>query len=317
MTSSGIQNHPLVMAAQRADGVDNVVELRDASKRFGRTQALDRLTLTVQAGEVMGFLGPNGAGKSTAIRALLGLLRLDSGAARLFGADAWADAAALHRRLAYVPGDVSLWPTLTGAEIIELMGRIRGSMDANRRAHLLEVFDLDPTKKARSYSKGNRQKVALVSALASNVDLLVLDEPTSGLDPVMESRFQAEVHAARDRGTAVLLSSHMLSEVGALCDRVTIVREGAVVETGTMADLRHLTRMSITAELRNLPESTDRLGPAHDVVFEGKTVRLSVEGPEVNAVLRALTAFGVESMRCEPPTLEQIFLQHYEGGPRA
>jgi ABC-2 type transport system ATP-binding protein len=293
-----------------------VARLSGASKRFGSTQALAGLDLDVRAGEIMGFLGPNGAGKSTAIRALLGLLRLDAGEARVFDLDAWSRAPEAHRRLAYVPGDVNLWPTLTGGEVIGLMGRLRGALDRQRVTELLDAFDLDPTTKSRSYSKGNRQKVALVAALASEVDLLVLDEPTSGLDPVMEARFQREVLTARDRGTAVLLSSHMLSEVDAVCDRVTIVRDGAVVESGALDELRHLTRISIVAEVSHPPGRNTAIHGAHDLVVEGRSIRLSVGAQDLSDVLRQLTAFHVEALRCEPPTLEEMFLRHYEGGRR-
>ena len=227
-------------------------------KRFGSTTALDGLDLTVTRGEVHGFLGPNGAGKSTTIRVLLGLLRADGGTARLFGGDPWREPAELHRRLAYVPGDVTLWPNLSGGEIIDLLGRLRGGLDDKRRAELLERFDLDPTKKGRAYSKGNRQKVALVAALSADVELLVLDEPTSGLDPLMESVFEDCVDEFKDEGHTVLLSSHILAEVERLCDRVSIIRAGRTVESGTLAELRHLTRTSVSAELGRPPTGLDR-----------------------------------------------------------
>ncbi len=230
-------------------------------KTFGRTRALDGLDLTVRTGEVHGFLGPNGAGKSTTIRVLLGLLRADAGDVRLLGGDPWADATALHRRLAYVPGDVNLWPNLTGGEAIDLLGRLRGGIDQARRQELIERFELDPTKKGRTYSKGNRQKVALVAGLASDAELLLLDEPTSGLDPLKETVFQEWIEEARKAGRTVLLSSHILAEVEALCDRVSIIRAGRTVETGSLADLRHLTRTAIDVRVRcrrsaRLPLST-------------------------------------------------------------
>jgi len=281
-------------------------------KAFGRTQALDGLDLTVHTGEVHGFLGPNGAGKSTTIRVLLGLLRADGGRAELLGGDPWRDATELHRRLAYVPGDVTLWPTLSGGEVIDLLGRLRGGLDPKRRKDLLERFDLDPTKKGRTYSKGNRQKVALVAALASDVELLILDEPTSGLDPLMEEVFRDCVARERQDGRTVLLSSHVLAEVEALCDRVSIIRSGRTVESGTLAELRHLTRTSITAELASPLSGVDTMVGVHDYSAQGNKVQFEVDTAELDAVLRKLTEFGVRSLISQPPTLEQLFLRHYE-----
>jgi len=282
-------------------------------KTFGRTRALDELDLTVHTGEVHGFLGPNGAGKTTTIRVLLGLTRADSGTARILGGDPWADATELHRRLAYVPGDVTLWPNLTGGEAIDLLGRMRGGLDPARRAELLERFDLDPRKKARTYSKGNRQKVALIAALASDVELLVLDEPTSGLDPLMEEAFRQSVQEVRDRSdVTVLLSSHILSEVEALCDRVTIIRAGRAAETGTLTELRHLTRTSIHAELTGPPNGLARLPGVHDLQVDGDRVSFAVDADAINPVLRQLTDAGVRSLVSRPPTLEELFLRLYE-----
>ncbi|WP_327736580.1 ABC transporter ATP-binding protein [Streptomyces nojiriensis] len=280
-------------------------------KAFGRTRALDGLDLSVTTGEVHGFLGPNGAGKSTTIRVLLGLLRADSGTAELLGGDPWADAVALHRRVAYVPGDVTLWRNLSGGEVIDLYGRLRGGLDRTRRAELVERFELDPTKKGRTYSKGNRQKVALVAAFASDVELLVLDEPTSGLDPLMEEVFQDCVTEARAAGRTVLLSSHILSEVETLCDRVSIIRKGRTVETGTLAELRHLTRTSISAELAGPPNGLAHLPGVYDVQMQGRKVRLQADTDKLDAVLRSLTASGVRSLTSTPPTLEELFLRHY------
>ncbi|GAA5013791.1 ABC transporter ATP-binding protein [Kitasatospora paranensis] len=277
-------------------------------KDFGRTRALDGLDLTVARGEVHGFLGPNGAGKSTAVRILLGLIRADAGTARLLDGDPWRDAVALHRRLAYVPGDVTLWRNLTGGEAIDLLGRLRGGLDPARRAALLERFDLDPTRRGRTYSKGNRQKVALVAALASDAELLVLDEPTSGLDPLMEDVFRSCIAEERDRGRTVLLSSHILSEVEALCDRVSIIRAGRTVETGTLAGMRHLTRTSIDAELVGPPPLLEGV---HDLVTDGHRLRCQVDADRLDGVLRALTAVGVRSLTSRPPTLEELFLRHY------
>ncbi|HET6355571.1 ABC transporter ATP-binding protein [Streptomyces sp.] len=283
-------------------------------KSFGRTHALDGLDLTVETGEVHGFLGPNGSGKSTTIRVLLGLLRADSGSARLLGGDPWNDAVELHRRIAYVPGDVTLWRNLSGGEVIDLYGRLRGGLNTARRADLVERFELDPTKKGRTYSKGNRQKVALVAAFASDVDLLILDEPTSGLDPLMEEIFQSCVEEERDRGRTVLLSSHVLSEVEALCDRVSIIRKGRTVETGSLAELRHLTRTSVTAELAGAPNGLARLPGVHDIDVQGQRVRLQVDTDKLDAVLRALSDSGIRSLTSTPPTLEELFLRHYASG---
>ncbi|MFB7743250.1 ATP-binding cassette domain-containing protein [Streptomyces sp. NPDC056132] len=283
-------------------------------KSFGRTRALDGLDLAVDTGEVHGFLGPNGSGKSTTIRVLLGLLRADSGAAQLLGRDPWADAVELHRRVAYVPGDVTLWRNLSGGEVIDLYGRLRGGrLDPARRRDLVARFELDPTKKGRTYSKGNRQKVALVAAFASDVDVLILDEPTSGLDPLMEEVFQDCVKEERDRGRTVLLSSHLLSEVESLCDRVSIIRRGRTVETGSLAELRHLTRTSVASELAREPGELADLPGVHDLDVQGRRVKLQVDTDKLDAVLRSLTESGVRSLTSTPPTLEELFLRHYTG----
>jgi ABC-2 type transport system ATP-binding protein len=293
--------------------VENAIEVTGLVKTFGSARALDGLDLVVRRGEVHGFLGPNGAGKTTTIRVLLGMLRADAGDVRLLGGDPWRDAVALHRRLAYVPGDVTLWPALSGGEVIDLLGRLRGGLDRARRAELLERFDLDPRKKSRDYSKGNRQKVALVAALASDVELLLLDEPTSGLDPLMEEAFRQVVEDdARRHGRTVLLSSHILSEVEALCDRVSIIRQGRTVETGTLDELRHLTRTSITAELVREPHGLADLPGVHDLRVDGTRVRFQVGHAELDGVLRVLTTFGVRGLESRPPTLEELFLRHYE-----
>ena len=286
-------------------------------KRFGPTVALDGLDLRVRTGEVHGFLGPNGAGKTTAIRILLGLMRPDGGTATLLGGDPWRDATALHRRLAYVPGDVTLWPALSGGEVIDLLGRLRGGLDRKRRDDLLERFQLDPRKKGRTYSKGNRQKVALVAALASDVELLILDEPTSGLDPLMEEQFREVIRDEKRRGDrTVLLSSHILAEVEALCDRITIIREGRAVETGTLTDMRHLTRTNIQAELAGPPDGLATLTGVHDLRTEGDKVVFDVDTDHLDAVLRQLTQAGLRSLASHPPTLEQLFLRHYESEPK-
>jgi ABC-2 type transport system ATP-binding protein len=288
-----------------------IVDISGLVKTFGTTRALDGFDLSVTRGEVHGFLGPNGAGKSTTIRVLLGMLRKDSGDVRLFGGDPWADAADLHRRLAYVPGDVSLWPNLTGGQVIDLLGRLRGGLDEERRRELIERFELDPTKKGRSYSKGNRQKVALVAALASDVELLVLDEPTSGLDPIMESVFQEYVERFRADGGTVLLSSHVLAEVERLCDRVSIIRAGRRVETGTLADLRHLTRTSVVAELAGPVTGLGELPGVHGLDVQGSRVMFEVDTSRLDAAVGLLHGAGIRSLTATPPTLEELFLRHY------
>ncbi len=296
--------------------MSDVIVMDRVVKRFGRTLALDELDLKVAQGEVHGFLGPNGAGKSTAIRVLLGLLRPGSGTSVLLGGDPWHDAVRLHRRLAYVPGDVTLWPGLTGGETIDLLARLRGDVDPVRRADLLERFELDPSKKARAYSKGNRQKVALVAALASRAELLVLDEPTSGLDPLMEAEFTRCVRQARDEGRTVLLSSHILAEVEALADRVSIIRAGRVVEHGTLDDLRHLTRTSVSAHVERAPDGLRGLPGLHDLQVEeqgaaGWRVDGEVDTVRLEELLRQLVTLGLRGLTSRPPTLEELFLRHY------
>ena len=280
-------------------------------KAFGSTRALDELDLTVRPGEVHGFLGPNGAGKTTTIRVLLGLLRRDAGAVTLLGGDPWRDAVVLHRRLAYVPGEVNLWPNLTGGEVIDLLGALRGGLDRTRRTALLERFQLDPTKQCRAYSKGNRQKVALVAAFASDVELYLLDEPSSGLDPLMEVVFQDVVCELRDAGRTVLLSSHILAEVEALCDRVTIIRAGRATESGTFDELRHLTRTTVVVETAHRIGTLSDLPGVHDVSVDGTRAHLSVDTGELNRILEHLVEFDVRSLTSSPPTLEELFLRHY------
>jgi ABC-2 type transport system ATP-binding protein len=290
------------------------IEIAGLVKNFGSVRALNGLDLTVRAGEVHGFLGPNGAGKSTTIRILLGLVRADSGAIRLLGADPWQDAVSLHRQIAYVPGDVTLWPTLSGGETIDMLARMRGGLDAARRAELIERFDLDPGKKARTYSKGNRQKVSLVSAFSSNAALLLLDEPSTGLDPLMENVFRQCVNEARERGVTVLLSSHLLAETEALCDRVTIIRAGATVESGTLESLRHLSQTSIKAEMISDPGDVSRIDGVEDVTFDGATLHARVDGGSLGELIKVLGDAGVRSLVSQPPTLEDLFLRHYGVG---
>jgi ABC-2 type transport system ATP-binding protein len=287
------------------------IETHGLTKNYGVVRALDGLNLTVCEGEVHGFLGPNGAGKSTTIRVLLGLVKPDTGTARLLGGDPWTDAVSLHRQIAYVPGDVTLWPSLTGGETIDLLARMRGGIDEQRRAELIERFELDPQKKCRTYSKGNRQKVSLISAFSSRARLLLLDEPSSGLDPLMENVFQQCVQEAHHRGVTVLLSSHILAETENLCERVTIVRAGKTVESGSLKAMRHLSRTSITAEMIGDPGDLTRIRGVANVHINGNTVRAHVDGDSLGQVIRILGDAGVRSLVSQPPTLEELFLRHY------
>jgi len=280
-------------------------------KSYGSTVALDGLDLEVPAGEVHGFLGPNGAGKTTTIRILLGLLRADGGTVRLLGGDPWLDAVTLHRRIAYVPGDVELWPNLTGGETIDLLGRLRGGLDQARRDELIERFDLDPTKKGRTYSKGNRQKVAIVSALASDAELLLLDEPTAGLDPLMEVVFQSVIRRLKTEGRTVLLSSHILAQVEKLADRISIIRLGRIVQSGTLTEMRHLTRTTIEAHTATPVTGLEGIPGVHDVEATDARVRFAVDGEHLDAAVKHLSGFGIRGLTSHPPTLEELMLRHY------
>lgn len=288
-----------------------MVTCRGLRKAFGSTQALTDLDLHVDPGEVHGFLGPNGAGKSVTLRIVLGLLRADAGTVHLFGADPWRNAVSLHRRLAYVPGETNLWPNLTGGEIIDVLADLRGGIDQRRRDELIERFSLDPTKRARTYSKGNRQKVALIAALASDADLLVLDEPTAGLDPLMEALFQELIVELNQAGRTVLLSSHILAEVESLCDRVTIIRAGRTIQSGNLDELRHLTRTSMTVETREPARSLAGLAGVHDLVVDGMRATMSVDSDAIEGVVAHLAGLGVTALVSKPPTLEELFLRHY------
>lgn len=289
----------------------SVVNLENITKRFGKFVALDGVNLNVRQGEVLGFIGPNGAGKSTTIRILLGLLRKSSGNAQLFDKDPCVDAVELHRRLAYVPGDVHLWPNLSGGEVIDLFGKLRGSACKKRREELIDRFDLDPTKKCRTYSKGNRQKVALISAFASDVELFILDEPTSGLDPLMEMVFQDCVAEAKRAGKTVLLSSHILAEVERLCDRVSIIRQGKVVETGSLQQLRHLTRTSVSVETGKKMIGVEGLSGVYNLKLEGSKADFQVDSEKLDNVLRHLLQFEIKALTSTPPSLEELFMRHY------
>ncbi|WP_066913417.1 ABC transporter ATP-binding protein [Millisia brevis] len=289
-----------------------IIDVSHLIKSFGSVRALDGLDLVVQPGEVAAFLGPNGAGKSTTIRVLLGLLRADSGSVSVLGGDPWRDAVSLHRRLAYVPGDVNLWPNLTGGEAIDVLSRLRGTVDTARRDELIERFQLDPRKKGRTYSKGNRQKVALVAALSADVDLYILDEPTSGLDPLMEAVFQQCVEELKARGATFLLSSHILAEVEKLCDTVTIVRDGATVQSGRLADLKHLRRSTITVDTQRDASGIARLPGVHDFRITDGTAEFALDGEHTETVMAALAQLGILSIVSNPPSLEDLFMRFYD-----
>lgn len=289
----------------------NIIQTKSLIKKYGKTIALNELNLEVKEGEIMGFIGPNGAGKTTTIRILLGLLRKDGGTAQLFGKDSWENTSELHKKLAYVPGDVNLWPNLTGGEVIDLIGSLRGNYNKKRKAELLERFELDPTKKCRTYSKGNRQKVALVAAFASDVDLFILDEPTSGLDPLMETIFQDCVTEVKRSGKTVLLSSHILSEVEKLCDQVSIIRHGKIVESGTLEKLRHLTRTTFTIKAGK-PITDLRQQPGlYDLSLNNNRATFQVESDDLSNVLGFLSRYEIKAMTSTPPTLEELFMRHY------
>jgi len=290
---------------------DTVIDVQGLTKSFGRFRALNGLDLQVEKGQVHGFLGPNGAGKSTTIRVLLGLLRADGGSTKVLGGDPWRDVVDLHRRLAYVPGDVSLWPGMTGGEAIDLLGSLRGGLDEKRRDELIERFELDPTKRGRQYSKGNRQKVAIVAALASDVELFILDEPTSGLDPLMENVFQEVIGEVKQRGASVLLSSHILAEAESLADRLSIIRDGRIVETGTLADLRGHVRTSIRATLERVPARA-ALADLHDVHLDGTRLTATADAGKIGDAMTQLAPFGLAALTVEPPSLESLFLRMYE-----
>ncbi|WP_096186669.1 ABC transporter ATP-binding protein [Evansella halocellulosilytica] len=290
----------------------SIIKMNGVTKEYGKIKALAGLDLEVNQGEVLGFIGPNGAGKSTTIRILLGLLRKTRGEIMMFDKDPWTHAVELHRRVSYVPGDVNLWPNLTGGEAIDLFSRLRGKVDKSRRDELIKRFNLDPTKKCGTYSKGNRQKVALVSAFASDSDLFILDEPTSGLDPLMEAIFQECVAEVKAKGKTVLLSSHILAEVEKLCDRVAIIREGEIVESGTLDELRHLTRTLVSVETANPLSGLDTLKGVHDLDLKSHEAQFQVDTSEMGNVLQFLTQFEVKNLTSTPPTLEELFMRHYD-----
>ena len=291
----------------------SVLKTTNLTKKFGKFTALNGVNIEVNKGEVYGFIGPNGAGKSTTIRVLLGILKATEGEAKIFGMDAWKDAVEIHKRIAYVPGDVNLWPNLTGGEVVDLFVKLRGMNNKSRRGELIEKFDLDPSKKCRTYSKGNRQKVALIAAFSSDADLYILDEPTSGLDPLMERVFQECVMEAKREGKSILLSSHILSEVERLCDKVGIIRQGQVIETGTLNELRHLTRTSMLVETKQPLTSLEKVKGVHDIVKKNQAFSFQVDTNELDNVIKHISQFGIVKLESAPPTLEDLFMSHYGG----
>jgi len=288
------------------------LEITELTKKFGKLTALNNINLTVKKGEVFAYIGPNGAGKSTTIRVLLGILQATKGNAKVFGKDAWKDAVEIHKSIAYVPGDVNLWPNLTGGEVIDLFVNLRGTHDKGLRERLIRDFNLDPTKKCRTYSKGNRQKVALVAAFASEVDLYILDEPTSGLDPLMEQVFQACVLEQKNKGKGVFLSSHIMSEVERLCDRVGIIREGELVEVGTLDELRHLTRYEMKVATEKRIDGLEKFSGVHEIVTNADITSFSVDTQQMGEVINHLNQFGIKNLESAPPSLEDLFMKHYK-----
>ncbi|MDL4840889.1 ABC transporter ATP-binding protein [Aquibacillus rhizosphaerae] len=290
-----------------------ILEVSNLTKRFGKFTALDGVNLELHKGEILGFIGPNGAGKSTTIRVLLGILKATKGDVTIFGKNAWSDAVEIHKRIAYVPGDVNLWPNLTGGEVIDLFIKLRGSSNKSNREEFIKKFDLDPTKKCRTYSKGNRQKIALIAAFSSDADLYILDEPTSGLDPLMEKVFQECVMKVKQQGKSVLLSSHILSEVEKLCDRVSIIRQGSIIETGSLSELRHLTRTHLVVETKQPITSLQELKGVYDVEDSEQGLTFQIDTDEIDNVIRHINQFGIVKLESAPPTLEDLFMRHYDG----
>src|SRR5690625_1469019 len=290
-----------------------IVKVQGLQKKFGKFQALSDVTFTVEAGEVVGFIGPNGAGKSTTIRILLGIIKRDAGNAGIFGKDVWKDSIEIHKHISYVPGDVTLWGSLTGGEIIDLFFKLHGGGDKKKRDYLIKRFELDPKKKAKGYSKGNRQNVGLIAALSVDSDLYIFDEPTSGLDPLMEQVFQEEVENIKESGKAVLLSSHILSEVERLADKVVIIRQGEIVETGTLDELRHLTRSTVTLATEGDVAEMANVNGVHDFIQKDNQASFSADNQYLNDILLKAGKLGVKKFESVPPTLEDLFMRHYEG----
>lgn len=290
-----------------------ILKASNLTKKFGNFTALDGVNLEVNKGEIYGFIGPNGAGKTTTIRVLLGILKATEGHATIFGKDAWKDAVEIHKRVAYVPGDVNLWPNLTGGEVIDLFVKLRGANSKSRREELIKRFDLDPSKKCRTYSKGNRQKVALIAAFASDADVYILDEPTSGLDPLMERVFQEYVMEAKKAGKSIFLSSHILSEVERLCDKVSIIRNGKIIESGSLDELRHLTRTSIVLDTKEPIEDLNKVKGIHNVEEKNNSLYFHVDSDQLDGVMKYVSQFGIVKLEIAPPTLEDLFMRYYKG----
>lgn len=292
--------------------MDKLVEVKGLQKNFGQFQALKDVSFEVNAGEVLGYIGPNGAGKSTTIRILLGIIRATQGKVQIFGKDVWQDSIEIHKKIAYVPGDVYLWPNLSGGETIDLFLKLHGAINQEKRDQLIKKFDLNPKKKVRSYSKGNRQKIALIAALATEAELYIFDEPTSGLDPLMEAVFQEEVKALKAAGKAIILSSHILSEVEKLADRVAVVRKGEIVETGTLDDLRHLTRYQYKVETEQEAVGLKELSSVHDLQIKENEATFQADSDAIDEILKTLLLYGVKKLEATPPTLENLFMRHYQ-----
>lgn len=290
----------------------SIIEVKNLQKKFGKFEALSDVSFSVEPGEITGFIGPNGAGKSTTIRILLGIIKKSGGSAKIFGKDVWKDRQEIHKRTSYVPGDVALWNNLSGGEIIDVFMKLHGSGNKAKRDELIERFELDPKKKAKNYSKGNRQKVGLISALAVESDLYLFDEPTSGLDPLMESIFQEEVKKIKEEGKAVLLSSHILSEVERLADKIVIIRQGEIVESGSLDEMRHLTHSVITLESDKDLTPLATMEGVHDFSQEKDQAEFSVDHEHLNEVLRTAATIGIRNIQSAPPTLEDLFIRHYE-----
>ena len=291
----------------------SIIQIENLTKFFGQFKALEDVNLEVKQGEIHGFIGPNGAGKSTTIRVLLGMLKADTGNITIFGKDTWQEAVSIHSRIAYVPGDANLWPNLTGGQIIDLFLNMRNStIDNKRRDELIKYFELDPTKKCRTYSKGNLQKVLIISALASDADIYILDEPTSGLDPLMEQKFQNYLLDLKAQGKTILLSSHILSEVEKLCDHVSIIRKGKIIEEGTLEELRHLTRTNFEVTSSENLEGLENIEGIHQVERENTTTTFQVDSENVNEVIQLLSQYKITHLTSAPPRLEDLFIRYYD-----